>query len=74
MHKDLENYCQMISLPIDENKIADSLLIVYENIEKYRELAKKGNSYVTKNNMHKNMIENLTNILSSCKKSQTLKF
>ena len=63
VHRDLSNYSCMIELPITVENIKQSILDVYNNKLKYKNLAIRGSEYVKTNNKNEDMIKSLKNLI-----------
>lgn len=63
VHKDLSDYSCMIELPITVENIKQSILDVYNNKLKYKNLATKGSEYVKTKNKNDDMIQSLKNLI-----------
>lgn len=63
VHKDLSDYSCMVELPITVENIKQSILDVYNNKLKYKNLAIKGSEYVKTKNKNEDMIQSLKNLI-----------
>ena len=63
VHRDLTNYCKMIELPITIDNIESSILEVYNDYTKYKNLAVEGKTYVLTYNTYDKMLSSLKNII-----------
>ena len=67
VHQDLKDFCSMIELPITIEKINQSILRLYNNIEHYKNIALKGSKYVKDTYSKVNMIKKLKDIIHKYK-------
>ena len=68
VHHDLQDYCEMISLPIMYNKIKESIINVYNNIDTYKTKATEGSKYVNKYNNTQDTIVEVNKLLTKLSK------